>query len=314
MIYSWGTERRFNAYVDHLKDTYGHRIQKVAVDAGFTCPNRDGSLGHRGCTYCDNQAFTPSYCRNTHSITEQIKKGIAFQKVRYKNAKGFFAYFQAYSNTYASLEELKKRYEEALSIEEIQGLVIGTRPDTVDAQKLDYLAELAQEYHITVEYGVESCYNKTLKRIARGHDFETSRKAIEETAKRRLPVGVHLILGLPGESRKDMLKQAKILSQLPVSNLKLHQLQLIKNTGMSREYHKDPGQFLLFDYETYKDFVVDFLEFLSPRIKIERLAGEVPPKFITAGQWDIRNDRILYGIEQQLRKRNTWQGRKYTNL
>ncbi|MCF8332429.1 MAG: TIGR01212 family radical SAM protein [Bacteroidales bacterium] len=311
MIYPWGTKRRFNAYVNYLRQKFGHRIQKVAVDAGFTCPNRDGSVGFGGCTYCNNDAFNPSYCNASVSISKQIEEGIKFQKIRYKNAVSFFAYFQAYSNTYDKLENLKSIYHEALSFKEITGLVIGTRPDAVDAEKLDYLAELAEDYYISVEYGIESCYDRTLKRINRGHDFNTTANAIRETANRGLPVGGHLIFGLPGESKKQMLDEAAVLSELPITTLKLHQLQLFRNTTMGKEYLLNPDDFLLFDYDEYKDFVIDFLELLSPEIKIERLAGEAPPKYILGGQWDIRNDQILDGIEHRMEERNTWQGKKF---
>ncbi len=311
MEYPWGTGRRFNAYVNYLKEKFGHRIQKVAVDAGFTCPNRDGTLGRGGCTYCDNDAFNPSYCISSKTIKTQIEEGIAFQKTRYKNAHGFFAYFQAYSNTYASLEELRKIYAEALSVEGIRGLVIGTRPDTITDEILDYLAELSSRSYIIVEYGVESCYDKTLSRINRGHDFATAVKAIEKTAARGLPVGGHFIFGLPGESRKEMLDEAAIISELPFSSLKFHQLQIFRNTPMEGEFLKKPGDFHIFDYAHYKDFIIDFLELLTPHVSIERLAGEAPPRFIAANQWDIRNDQIMVGIEKQLEQRNTWQGRKF---
>lgn len=312
MVYPWGTERRFNAYVNYLRKRFGYRMQKVAIDAGFSCPNRDGTIGYGGCTYCDNDAFNPSYCNSNTSISSQIEEGIEFQKVRYKNAEGFLAYFQAYSNTYDSLVNLKKIYEQALAYDEIKGLVIGTRPDVIDNEKLSYLAELAREYFITVEYGIESCYDKTLKRINRGHDFATTVNAIEATTKYGIPVGGHLIFGLPGETREDMMAEASILSELPITNLKLHQLQLFHNTAIAKEYLQHPENFWLLDYEEYKDFVIDFLELLSPEIKIERLAGEAPPWFIVANQWDIRNSKMLNGIEQRMEERDSWQGKYYT--
>ncbi len=313
MKYPWGTDRRFNAYVNYLKKKFGYRIQKVAVDAGFTCPNRDGTLGRGGCTYCDNNAFNPSYCQPEVDIRSQIEEGISFQKKRYKNAGGFFAYFQAYSNTYAPLDKLKKAYQEALSVDEISGLIIGTRPDTISEELLDYLQELSTSNYISVEYGVESCYDKTLERINRGHDFAAAVAAIEKTAARGLPVGGHFIFGLPGESRKEMLDEAAIISELPFSNLKFHQLQIFKNTPMAEEFLQKPGDFHIFNYDEYKDFIIDFLELLTPNVRIERLAGEAPPRFIVANQWDIRNDQIMLGIEKHLEQRNTWQGRKFNN-
>lgn len=311
MNYPWGTERRFNAYVNYLKKRFGHRVQKVAIDAGFTCPNRDGTVGRGGCSYCNNNAFNPSYCDATVSIEKQIRKGIDFQKVRYKNAQSFMAYFQAYSNTYESLDVLKQRYEKALEFDEIVGLVIGTRPDVVDNEKLDYIAELAEKYYVIVEYGIESCYDKTLNRINRGHDFATTVNAIRETAKRDIPVGGHLIFGLPGETRDEMLAEASLLSEMPLSNLKLHQLQIIADTAIAAEYLKKPEEFTLFSYKEYRDFVIDFLELLSPDIRLERLAGEAPPKFIKGNRWDVRNDQILAGIEQRMQERDSWQGKNF---
>lgn len=311
MNYPWGTERRFNAYVNYLKKRFGHRVQKVAIDAGFSCPNRDGTVGRGGCSYCNNNAFNPSYCDAAVSIEKQIRKGIGFQKVRYKNAQSFMAYFQAYSNTYESLDVLKQRYEKALEFDEIVGLVIGTRPDVVDNEKLDYIAELAEDYYVIVEYGIESCYDKSLKRINRGHDFATTVNAIHQTAKRNIPVGGHLIFGLPGETRDEMLAEASLLSELPLSNLKLHQLQIIADTAIAAEYLKKPEAFTLFSYEEYREFVIDFLELLSPDIRLERLAGEAPPKFIKGNHWDVRNDQILAGIEQRMQERDSWQGKKF---
>ncbi|MFO8087397.1 MAG: TIGR01212 family radical SAM protein [Bacteroidales bacterium] len=311
MNYLWGNERRFNAYVNYLRRQYGYRIQKVAVDAGFTCPNRDGTLGRGGCSYCNNDAFNPSYCRPEVTIERQIEEGIKFQKVRYKNAQSFFAYFQAYSNTYDTLDNLKRIYNAALQHDEICGLVIGTRPDVVDDQKLDYLAELARDYHITIEYGIESCYDRTLERVNRGHNFETTRKAILASAGRGLAVGGHLIFGLPGESVDDMLDEAAMINELPIDNLKLHQLQLFKNSAIAHEYLVKPGDFVVFSFEQYQDFVIDFLELLSPYIKIERLAGEAPPRFLEGPVWDIRNDQIMSEIEKRMQVRDSWQGKRY---
>lgn len=313
MTYPWGTERRFNAYVNYLRQRFGARMQKISLDAGFTCPNRDGTVGRGGCTYCNNDAFNPSICDSSKPIEEQIREGLEFQTVRYKNVDGFLAYFQTYSNTYASLPVLKDLYERALDFDEVKGLIIGTRPDCVDNEKLDYLAELARKYYVVVEYGIESCYDRTLKRINRGHDFETTKRVIWQTAGKSLNVGAHLILGLPGESREEILEEAKILSGLPLTNLKLHQLQIMKKTVMAREYEKTPEDFHLLELDEYIELVVDFLERLSPDIKIERLAGEAPPWFVVAGQWNIRYDQMLTLIEKNLRERNTWQGKYYTN-
>ncbi len=311
MVYPWGTSRRFNAWSNYIKGRFGHRVQKVAIDAGFSCPNRDGTLGTGGCTYCDNNAFSPSYCTSSQSISSQVEKGMAFHRKRYKSATRFIAYFQSYSNTYAPLEVLKERYAQALAFKDVAGLAVGTRPDTLEPETLDYLARLSEKYFITLELGIESCYDKTLNRINRGHTFDTTRKALEEAASRGLDTAGHMIFGLPGESKTEMLNQAEILSQLPLNSLKMHQLQLIQGTRMLEDYKKNPKDFLRFSYEDYKTFVVEFLERLSPDIRIERMAGEAPPDYVFGERWNLRNDQILAGIEQKLQQENTWQSKKY---
>ena len=245
-MHPWGHQRRFNSYAEYFKKEFGGRVQKLAIDAGFTCPNRDGSKGKGGCTYCDNNAFNPSYCHPGKSIRQQIEEGIEFHARRYRRAFRYLAYFQPYSNTYAPLEKLKEIYAQALSFPEIAGLVIGTRPDCIDGEKLEYFRKLADSHYIMLEYGLESCYNHTLKRINRGHTFEDSVAALEMTSQAGLKTGAHLIFGLPGESREEMMLEAEILSSLPVSNIKFHQLQIIKNTRMASEFKEMPEDFLLF--------------------------------------------------------------------
>ncbi len=227
MTYPWGHNRRFNSYTEYFKKHFGERVQKVTIDAGFTCPNRDGLLARGGCTYCNNDAFNPSYCQPIKSVTQQIEEGVEFHKVRYRRATKYLAYFQAYSNTYAPLEELKKIYDQALSFPGVVGLVIGTRPDCIDDEKLEYFSKLSEQYYIIIEYGIESCYNKTLEFINRQHTFEQSAEAIIKTAEYGINTGAHIIFGLPGESRDKMLQEAKILSELPISNIKFHQLQIV---------------------------------------------------------------------------------------
>lgn len=312
MTYPWGDERRFNSYSRHFKRTFGERVQKVTIDAGFTCPNRDGTSGIGGCTYCDNNSFNPSYCFPHKSILAQIEEGIEFHARRYRRADKYLAYFQAYSNTYAHLSHLEKLYSEALSHPLIAGLVIGTRPDCIDAEKLDYLVSLSKapkKPYVAIEYGLESCYDKTLLRINRGHDFECSRKAVEDTAAKGLNVGVHLIFGLPGESKPEMLDEIAVLSSLPVDSVKFHQLQLLRNTRITKEYFENPSDFHLFEPHEYIDFITDVVERLRPDITVERIAGEVPPRFLAlSAQWP-RNDTMLTLFEKNLEKRNTWQGR-----
>lgn len=256
-------------------------MQKLTIDAGFTCPNRDGTLGREGCIFCNNSAFNPAYCSPKKRITQQIDEGIAFHRYRYREGCGYLAYFQAYSNTYALLSVLEERYEEALSHPAVEGLVIGTRPDCVDEEKLDYLATLAKEHYIMVEYGIESCYDKTLERVRRGHGFACTERAIRATAERGIACGGHLILGLPGESREEILAEARILSELPLDSLKLHQLQILKGTVMEQEYleGRAPKPYTLMEYVA---LVRDFLQLLRPDIVVERFVSEVPTRFQAA--------------------------------
>ncbi|MDB4303811.1 TIGR01212 family radical SAM protein [Desulfosarcina sp.] len=308
----WGHNRRFNSYTEYFKKYFGERVQKVTVDAGFTCPNRDGLLARGGCTYCDNDAFNPSYCQPQKSVAQQIEEGIEFHKVRYRRAKKYLAYFQAFSNTYAPLEELKKTYDQALKIPGVTGLVIGTRPDCIDDEKLEYFSKLSEQYYIIIEYGIESCYNKTLEFINRGHTFEQSAEAIIKTARYGIKTGAHIIFGLPGESREEMMNEAKILSELPINNIKFHQLQIIKNTVMAKQYSNNPEIFNLFGLEEYIDFIIRFIEQLNPEFIIERFTGEVPPRFLAGPNWGlIRNDQVNIMIENKLAQLNTWQGKLF---
>lgn len=310
--YPWNHQRRFNAYANYFRFIFGQRVQKVSVNAGFTCPNRDGAIARGGCTFCNNQAFNPSYCKAEKSITQQLKEGIEFLDKRYKNPAKYLAYFQAFSNTYGNINTLKEKFDEALKFPKIAGLVIGTRPDCIDEEKLDYFKELSQKYYLVIEYGIESCYDKTLQRINRGHDFETSAKAIKKTALKGLKTGAHIIFGLPGETREDMLKEAEILSRLPLNNLKFHQLQIFTDTPIEKEYNKHPEHFQLFSLEEYIAFIVKFLERLRPGIVIERFYSEAPPRFHAGPRWGLlRNDQILNMIEKRLEEKNTWQGKYY---
>jgi radical SAM protein (TIGR01212 family) len=311
-IYSWGHSRRFNAYADYFKEVFGERVQKVSIDAGFTCPNRDGKVGWGGCTFCNNDAFNPSYCTAEKPIRQQLEEGITFHKKRYRRSSKYLAYFQAYSNTYAPLDKLKKIYNEALNFPGVIGLVIGTRPDCIDEKKLDYFRKLSDKIYLIIEYGVESCYNKTLERVNRGHTFEQSEYAINETAKRGIKSCAHLIFGLPGETRNEMLDQATIISRLPLNNIKFHQLQIIKETAMEIEYKKVPENFNLFSWNEYLEFIVKFLERLNPELVIERFTGEAPPRFLAGPRWGLkRTDQILNLIEKRLEEKDTWQGKKY---
>lgn len=287
-------------------------MQKLSIDAGFTCPNRDGTIGRGGCTYCNNDAFNPSYCNPSKSVEQQIMEGMEFHAWRYKKPGKFLAYFQPYSNTYAPIEELKAIYEQALKFPEIAGLVIGTRPDCIDDEKLEYFSKLAKAHYVIIEYGIESCYDKTLEKINRGHSYEDSVEAIKKTADAGLKTGAHLIFGLPGESREEMMAETKLISELPLNNIKFHQLQIIKGTIMEKQYQKDPDVFSFFELEEYISFIVDFIEQLNPEFIIERFAGEVPPRFQAGPGWGmVRNEQIVEMVEKELVRRNSFQGMRF---
>lgn len=317
--------KRYNTFVGYYKRVYGERLQKLVIDAGFTCPNRDGTVGYGGCSFCDNAAFHPSYSTAGKSIAAQIDEGIEFHQVRYRNTKHYLAYFQSYSNTYAPLPRLKELYLEALSHPHIVGIVIGTRPDCIDEEKLDWLAELKAgralpDWHrdgfgspvVKVEYGIESCYDATLLRVGRGHDVAAAERAVRLSAERGLDPGAHFILGLPGESRSMLVDQCSFISSLPLHSVKFHQLQLVKGTRIEKEYAAVPDDFLRLDLPEYLDLVVDILERLRPDLYIERVAGEVPPRFVKETQWGlIRNFQILHLLDNRLSARDTWQGRLF---
>lgn len=303
-------------------------MQKLSIDAGFSCPNRDGRLTTGGCTFCNNEAFTPSYLREdkehnhmrvVKSITQQIEEGIGFHQWRYHQPLRYLAYFQAYSNTYAPLEILKQRYEEALRHPQVAGLVIGTRPDCVDEEKLDYLASLAREYYVAVEYGVESVYDTTLKTIHRGHDFACTEKAVRMTAERGLHCGGHFILGLPGETREMMLNSVQRINSMPLETIKFHQLQILKGSLMEKDITNIPPSFAL---EDYIQLVCDIVERLRPDLIVERFAGEVPPRYQADPNrsWRrddgrlLRNEEIPTLIERELERRESHQGCKYQEI
>lgn len=311
MSYPWGSERRLNTYSEYFKREFGSRVQKITIDAGFTCPNRDGACGSGGCTFCNNQAFTPSYNDAKKSIKEQIERGMEFHRTRYRKASQYLAYFQSYSNTYAELEHLKKLYQEALDMPGIIGIVVGTRPDCVDHEKLDYFRELSQKCYVTVEYGIESVYDRTLERVNRGHDVERTAWAIRETAARGIRVGGHMIVGLPGESREDIRASIDILSQWPLNNIKFHQLQLIHGTVMAREYKQKAEDFIDFTIDDYLHLMMEMLEKLNPEFVVERVAGEVSPELALRKGWGLRYDMVLRRFEELLEEHDSWQGKFY---
>ena len=305
-------ERRFNSYNAYFTRIFGGRVQKISIDAGFSCPNRDGKISTGGCSFCRNDAFNPSYCRPEKSIRQQIEEGIEFHQRRYRRAKNYLAYFQPYSNTYKNVNELENIYKQALEVEGVIGIVVGTRPDCIDEGKLALLREINKTHYVMIEYGVESVFDETLKRINRGHDFETARKAICLTHEYGLPCGGHFIFGLPGESRDMMIHAADIISELPLTTVKFHQLQIFKDTLMAEEYLSNPEAFHLFTLEDYIDFVIDFTERLNPDLVIERFAGEVPPRYLISEPWmNLRYDEVLNLIEKRMEERDTFQGKKF---
>jgi radical SAM protein (TIGR01212 family) len=304
--------RRFNSYVGYFREKYGHRLQKVVVDAGFTCPNRDGSISTGGCTYCDNDAFHPAYSCSNKPIIRQIEEGIEFHRQRYRKAQHYLAYFQPFSNTYSSVEYLSKVYREALDHPQVRGIVVGTRPDCIDKDKIELLKELSGKHIVIVEYGIESVYDRTLLRINRGHDFETAKRAVMLTAEAGIQQGAHFIFGLPGESIQEMLDYTKEINKLPLNSLKFHQLQIVKGTRMEREFDSSPEEFVTWGLEEYIEFFIDFLEHLKPDVHIERFAGEVPPRFVKTTPWGkVRNVELVRMLEKRLEERDTFQSRLY---
>ncbi len=300
-------DRRYTSFGAYMKKRFGATVYKVNVDAGFTCPNRDGTVGVSGCIYCNNDSFRPSSCRPTLTVSEQVQNGIIYVKKRYKSEK-FLVYFQPYTNTYAPVDELERLYKEALSAPSVIGLAIGTRPDAVDAEKIALIQSLAEKYFILVEYGMQSMYDKSLEFINRGHNYNTFLKALEMTRNRGIFIGTHIIVGFPTETREEMMSMSEELSNLPLEFLKIHQLQVIKDTPLEIMYRENP--FHVFGYDEYLDFVTDFIERLSPRIVIQRLFATAPDSILIAPQWWKNRQEILRDIEKRLEVRDTYQGKK----
>ena len=313
MTYPWGDTRRFNSYAGYFRRLFGCRVQKLSVDAGFTCPNRDGTIGEGGCTFCNNGAFTPSYCMPSKSVGQQIAEGIEFHRNRYRSAQRYLVYFQAFSNTYAPLERLKRLYDEALAHPGVAGIVVGTRPDCVDERKLDYFAGLARDRYVALEYGIESTFDATLRAVNRGHDFACARRAVEMTAARGLHVGAHFILGLPGETDAMLLDQVERINALPLTTVKFHQLQVFRATPMAAEYDAAPERFRFWEPEEYIDLFVEILRRLRPGVVVERFASEAPPRYHYGRNWGlVRNEQLLAMLEKRLEERNVYQGEIFT--
>lgn len=284
----------YNDFGTWIRKQLPFRVQKITIDAEFTCPNRDGRISTGGCIYCNNASFNPSYCHRHKSVTEQVEEGKAFFSRKYPDMK-YLAYFQAFTNTYAPLDHLKALYEEALSVKDVVGLVIGTRPDCVTEELLDYLAELP---FILVEYGVESANDETLRRINRGHDFACSRRAIEMTAERGILTGAHIILGLPGEDAEESLRQAPIISSLPIDILKIHQLQVIRGTRLAEMYAKEP--FPLYSVDEYIELVARYISLLRKDIVLERFVSQAPADMLIAPRWGLKNHEFTAKLNKYL--------------
>ncbi|MFQ3573147.1 MAG: TIGR01212 family radical SAM protein [Thermodesulfovibrionales bacterium] len=300
-------KERYRIFGRYLKDIFGETVYKINVDAGFTCPNRDGTLGFGGCIYCNNDSFRPSTCKPDLTISEQIRNGIRYISERYR-ARRFLVYFQPFTNTYASVDELERLYREALNEPFVVGLSIGTRPDCVDEQKISLLQELSRQYFILVEYGLQSIYDKTLMYIKRGHTIKDFHEAVNLTVNRGIHIGVHIIVGFPTETRDEMLKMADYISEMPVGFLKIHQLQVVKNTALAGRYRREP--FYTFQYDDYLDFLVDFIERLSPDIVLQRQFATAPNDILIAPLWDRSRQQITNDIAKRFKDRDAFQGSK----
>lgn len=308
-MFPWGDNRRFNAYSRHCRENYGGRIQKLPVDAGFSCPNR-ASRTHGGCTYCANEAFTPAYVSANDDVAAQLENGKRFFQKRYPSNNGYFAYFQSFTNTNASVDILRKKFEEALQVADIKGLVISTRPDCLPDAVLDYLSELNARTHLTVELGVESLHDETLAHIRRGHDTACTRQAFRQLREREIPVCAHLILGLPNETPSIWLNDIQKINQLGPQFIKFHQLQIFKKTAMETEFEAFPERFHTFTAIEYARFMADCLERLLPEIVVERFSAEAPPRYLAVSRWQLhRHDALVRDIETELASRNSWQGK-----
>jgi len=298
-------EKYINDYGSWVRRRFPFKVQKISVDAGFSCPNRDGRVGTGGCIFCDNRTFNPSYCNPEQSITQQLEEGKRFFARKYKDMK-YIAYFQAYSNTYAPLETLRRRYEEALAVDNIVGIAIGTRPDTVDEAILDYLAELNRQTFVCVEYGIESTNDETLRLVNRGHDFACSRQAAQMTAERGISVGGHVIIGLPGEDEEESTRQAKQISGLPLNLLKIHQMQIIKGTKLAQQFAEKP--FKLYSSNEYIRLVAEYLRYIREDIVIERVVSQSPKELLVAPDWGLKNYQFTNLLLNYMKEKGIRQG------
>lgn len=301
----------YNSYSQWIRKQFPYRVQKISIDAGFTCPNRDGKVGRGGCIFCDNNTFNPAYCDRKKTITQQLEEGKQFFSRKYPDMK-YLAYFQAYSNTYDTLDVLKRKYEEALAVEDVVGLVIGTRPDCMPDDVLDYLEVLNKQTFLIVEYGIESANDETLQRINRGHSFETARQSVERTTGRGILTGAHVILGLPGEDATESIRQAALISSLKLNLLKIHQLQIIRGTYLAEIYEKKP--FHLYSVDEYIKLIASYLQYLRKEIIVERFVSQSPPEMVIAPHWGMKNYEFTNLLVNYMKKERVWQGKLSMNL
>ena len=292
-------------YGTWIRSRFPFRVQKISVDAGFTCPNRDGRISTGGCIFCNNRTFNPSYCDSRRSVSQQLEEGKRFFARKYPDMK-YLAYFQAYTNTYASLDRLKALYEEALGVDDVVGIVIGTRPDCVSDELLDYLSALNERTFLIVEYGIESANDLTLQFINRGHTFEQSRQAISKTHQRGILTGGHIILGLPGEDAEESIRQASLISALDLDILKIHQMQIIRGTALERIYEQKP--FHIYSVDEYIRLIASYIQHLRKDLVLERFASQSPPELLVAPHWGLKNYEFTNLLINYLRQHKIYQG------
>ncbi len=297
-------------FADFLQTRFPYKVQKISINAGFSCPNRDGTKGFGGCTYCNNQTFSPEYCFSGKGVRQQLNEGIDFFSGKYPQMK-FLAYFQAYTNTYDEVDRLLEKYDEALQHPDVVGLIIGTRPDCMPDELLSELQKISKKHFLLIEYGMESTINATLAFINRGHTYEECVETIHRTNDAGCLCGIHLILGLPGENREDLLNHARTISTLPVTTVKLHQLQLIRNTKMAQQFLEHPEWFHFYTMDEYIDLCIDFIELLPPHFVLERFVSQSPKELVIAPDWRSKNNEFMYKLNQRIAERQAYQGRWY---
>lgn len=299
----------YNDFGSWIRSKFPYKIQKISIDAGFSCPNRDGRIGTGGCTFCNNSTFNPSYCDKSKTIREQLETGKRFFSRKYPEMH-YLAYFQAYTNTYGNIDDLKRMYEEALTVDDVVGIVIGTRPDCVSKEILDYIESLSRQTFVIVEYGIESANDNTLKHINRGHTFECSKNAIEETASRGITTSGHVILGLPGEDEEENIRQAHLISATSLDIIKIHQLQIIRGTKLEKEYNEN--KIHVYSVEEYIHLLARYIQYLRKDIIIERFTSQSPKNLLIAPDWGLKNYEFTNMFTNYLKKNNIYQGQLCT--